>query len=111
MIFDFLKKDKESENLEFLAQISYVAKETRFKTSVIICTILEGEINKKDTVVIADINKKEIAQGIISSINYQRKSVDNIKKSDDDSNDIGLEFRNIYDKPIENAKFILKKKA
>lgn len=106
-IFDFLKK-KGTKNVEFLAQVSFTTKETRFKSSIVICTVLEGALNKNDTVCFIDTNNKMITEGIVSVINHQRKSVSRIEKSNTDSNDIGLEFRDINDKPIENAKFICK---
>lgn len=106
-MFDFLKK-KGTKNVEFLAQVSFTTKETRFKSSIVICTILEGALNKNDKVLFLDADNKTIAEGTVSVINHQRKSVSRIEKSNTDSNDIGLEFRNINDKPIENAKFICK---
>ena len=88
--------------------MNFTTKETRFKSSIIICTVLEGALNKNDTVCFIDTNNKMITKGIVSVINHQRKSVSRIEKSNTDSNDIGLEFRDINDKPIENAKFICK---
>lgn len=106
-LFRFLK-NKPSKKAEFLAQVGFITKETRFKSSIVICTILEGSLNKNDTVFFLDVNKKIITEGKVSVINHQQKSVPHIEKSNTESNDIGLEFCSISDKPIEKAKFICK---
>lgn len=109
-MFSLFRRNNVTEDSDFLAEVSFVTKQTRFKTSVIICFVSKGSLNKNDTVVFLDKNKKVITEAIVSAINCEQKSVDYFEKSDTNSNGIGLEFRNVYDKPIEKSRFICKYK-
>ena len=58
-LFNFFKTKKYT----FTAQVSMVIKKTRFKSTIVLCTILEGQLNKNDTVVFLDKDKKVKAEG------------------------------------------------
>lgn len=98
----------DANNINFLAEVDFITKKTRFSSSVMLCSILQGSLDKNDTVVLLDADKNVITEAIISVIDYKRNSVEHIEKSDTETNDIGLEFKEISDKPIENTKFVCK---
>lgn len=87
-------------NADFVAEIYHITDKTRFKSSLFMGTIIDGEICKDDIVQFLDEDMKFIVEEKVCTICNSPISADIIRKDDTKDNHITFEFYNIYDFPI-----------
>jgi hypothetical protein len=98
----------EIKNASFVANVSHVCDKTRFKDSAFICTILQGEISKGDVVLIFDDEWNFIVEQEIDIIQHLQRAFNSVKKGEAKDDTVSLDFKHIWEYPIQGAKYIIK---
>lgn len=95
----------------FVTEVDYIWDKTRFKDSTFLCRVVRGEIHKGEAVQFLDGDGLLIVEKAIHSIDYARQSFDYVKKGDAEDNMVFLNFKNIWEYPINTTKYIVKMDA
>lgn len=92
----------------FAVEVDCVWDKTRFKDSAFLCNVIQGEIHKGDVVQFLDGDGLLIVEEAIHSIDYAGRCVDSVKKGDAEDDKVLLNFKHIWEYPINAAKYIVK---
>jgi len=92
----------------FVAEVRHVMDKSRFKESGFTCTLLQGGICKGDVVQLLDKDMDFIVEEKINTICHSRIFVDAVKKGDTKDDFVYLLFKQIWEYPINETKYIVK---
>jgi hypothetical protein len=96
------------ENTYFSTEVMQVVPKTRFAESGFMCTNVQGKINKGDIVQLLNANGDFVVEGVISGISHSQRMVETLQRGDSSADKVLLEFRRIWEYPIQTTKYIVK---
>ncbi len=97
-----------SQCADFMAEVSHVWDKTRHKDSGFMCTIVQGTICRGDMVQFLNCDGEFIVEEEICTISYAQRTFEAVQKGDAQDDVVVLEFKHIWEYPINETKYIIK---